>query len=314
MIQEMLEVRIAAGSADEAAVIADALVAERLAACVQVIPAIRSSYLWQGAVESADEVLLTAKTTAGRFDQLAARVRELHSYDVPEIVGTPITHADESYAEWLRAAVHPAQGPPQAHIETERKFELPEGRPAPDPLEWPDVDQLGEPVGHHLRALYYDTPDVRLAQRGISLRRRTGGADDGWHLKLPRGGDSRLEHWLPLDAGEQPPATFVGQLRDVLDGAELQPICEVETRRSEREVSGRGVVLADVCEDYVWTRNLLDPSLDRAWRELEVELRHGGSEFLERVSAHLQAGGVRQAAIASKVRTALGHLLPQVAS
>nr|WP_246241954.1 divalent cation tolerance protein CutA [Flexivirga aerilata] len=310
----MLEVRIAAGSADEAATIAQALVAERLAACVQVTPAIRSSYLWQGAVESADEVLLTAKTTAGRFDELAARVRELHSYDVPEIVGTPITHADEPYAAWLRAAVHPERGEPRAHVETERKFELPEGRPAPDPLEWPDVDRLGEPVGQHLRAVYYDTPDVRLAQRGISLRRRTGGGDDGWHLKIPRGGDSRLEQWLPLDAGDEPPDAFVGQVRDVLGDGALQPICEVETRRSEREVSGRGVVLAGVCEDYVWTRNLLDPSLDRAWRELEVELRHGGADFLDRVSEHLRAGGVRQAAIASKVRTALGHLLPQAAS
>lgn len=310
--EELLEVRIAVASAQEADSIAQVLVHERLAACVQQLPGMRSTYRWQGRVETATEILLTAKTTSAHFAGLAQRVRELHSYDVPEITAIQLGPVDETYAAWWRAALRPDDGMPTSHIETERKFTLPEGRPAPDAMEWPGVDAVGEAQHHHLQATYFDTTDVRLGRRGITLRRRTGGTDEGWHLKLPRDEDSRVEQWLPLGAvaeGEVVPRGFAGQLADVLAGEQLQPVCEVETRRVERDVSGRGVVLASVCEDYVWTRNLIDSSLDQAWREMEVELSHGGMDFLERVTAHLRECGVTQASISSKLRAAMGSLL-----
>ena len=95
-----LEVRVSSPASD-ADRLAEALVDERLAACAQVIPGVRSTYVWEGAVESADEVLLLLKTRDDLFDALAARVWELHPYDVPEVVAVPLTHLSPSYAAWL---------------------------------------------------------------------------------------------------------------------------------------------------------------------------------------------------------------------
>ena len=88
-------------SQQQAETIAHAVVSERLAACVNIIPAIRSVYLWKGTVTSSDEVLCLMKTTRGRFDQLQDRVKALHSYDVPEIAAVPIEHVFRSYADWI---------------------------------------------------------------------------------------------------------------------------------------------------------------------------------------------------------------------
>ena len=90
---------------DEAERIAKALVEERLAACVNILPEIRSIYRWQGAIESSAEVLLVIKTVRERFDGLAARIRELHSYETPEIVALEIVVGDEKYVNWLREQV-----------------------------------------------------------------------------------------------------------------------------------------------------------------------------------------------------------------
>ena len=90
-----------AANREEAARIADMLVASRLAACVQVLPEIQSVYRWQGKVERESEVLLFAKTTRERFDELDRVVRGIHSYETPEIVALPITAASEPYLKWL---------------------------------------------------------------------------------------------------------------------------------------------------------------------------------------------------------------------
>jgi uncharacterized protein involved in tolerance to divalent cations len=90
-------------SPDEADRIADALVAEGLAACVQ-IAAIRSRYIWKGQVERADEQLLLIKTRETLFEPVRARIRELHSYETPEIVALPIAAGDGEYLAWLAEA------------------------------------------------------------------------------------------------------------------------------------------------------------------------------------------------------------------
>jgi uncharacterized protein involved in tolerance to divalent cations len=90
-------------SPDEADRIADALVAEGLAACVQ-IAAIRSRYIWKGQVERADEQLLLIKTRETLFEPVRARIRELHSYETPEIVALPIAAGDGEYLAWLAQA------------------------------------------------------------------------------------------------------------------------------------------------------------------------------------------------------------------
>ena len=82
--------------------IARALVDERLAACVQVLPSMRSTYRWQGAVEQADEVLLQAKTTHGSVDAVMARIAALHPHEVPELIALDIVTASPAYAAWVQ--------------------------------------------------------------------------------------------------------------------------------------------------------------------------------------------------------------------
>lgn len=101
---ELLEVRVTAGSGEEARRLADLLVDERLAACVQLVE-ITSCYRWQGTVEHEPEVLLLAKSARSVFDRLCRRVRAEHSYDTPEVLAVPVAAADEEYAEWLRGCL-----------------------------------------------------------------------------------------------------------------------------------------------------------------------------------------------------------------
>lgn len=96
-----------APDADSAARIARALVEERLAACVNVVPAVRSVYRWQGAVEEQTEVLLVIKTRAERIEALAARLRALHPYELPELVALPVTAGLPAYLDWVAAEAAP---------------------------------------------------------------------------------------------------------------------------------------------------------------------------------------------------------------
>ncbi len=91
--------------AASAQAIAEALVGERLAACVQCLPGAHSTYRWQGEVATADEVLLLIKTTAAAFDALERRLRVLHPYTVPELLAVPATHGHDAYMDWVRANV-----------------------------------------------------------------------------------------------------------------------------------------------------------------------------------------------------------------
>lgn len=82
--------------------IARALVEERLAACVNLVPGVRSIYRWEGAVQEEGEVWLVMKTHAERVDELVARVRALHSYEVPEVIALPVVAGSEPYLRWVR--------------------------------------------------------------------------------------------------------------------------------------------------------------------------------------------------------------------
>lgn len=102
-----VSVYMTAPSLEEAESIAEALVGERLAACVNILGAVRSVYRWQGAVRRGGEVALVAKTRAAMFDMLAARVRALHSDETPCIVAWPIAAGDAAYLAWLGAETAP---------------------------------------------------------------------------------------------------------------------------------------------------------------------------------------------------------------
>jgi periplasmic divalent cation tolerance protein len=90
---------------EEAGKLAQALVEERLAACVSVIPGVRSYYRWQGAIESSAECLLVIKSSRELLAPLCATVDRLHSYEVPEVVALPIVDGAAAYLEWLGASV-----------------------------------------------------------------------------------------------------------------------------------------------------------------------------------------------------------------
>jgi periplasmic divalent cation tolerance protein len=100
---ELRLVYITAADLDEAKRLASALVAERLAACANILPGMQSCYWWEGAVQHEQEVVLIAKTRAARLDALIARVRALHSYSCPCVVALPITEGDPDYLAWIAA-------------------------------------------------------------------------------------------------------------------------------------------------------------------------------------------------------------------
>ncbi len=104
---EYLQVLTTAGSEQEAGRISSALVERRLAACVQTIGPISSRYRWRGEIEEAREWICLAKTEASRYPQLEATIRELHSYDEPEIVATAIAAGSAGYLAWLGESVRP---------------------------------------------------------------------------------------------------------------------------------------------------------------------------------------------------------------
>ncbi|HET6804255.1 MAG TPA: divalent-cation tolerance protein CutA [Frateuria sp.] len=90
--------------ADSARRIAEVLVAERLAACVNRLSGIASTFRWQGEVTTEAEHLLLIKTTAARFEALRSRLLALHPYDLPELIAVPVGHAHEPYLAWVREA------------------------------------------------------------------------------------------------------------------------------------------------------------------------------------------------------------------
>ena len=103
-------VLITAGTEDEAYSIGRALVEERLAACANILPGVRSLYHWEGRTHDDSEVLVLVKTRASLFSKIARRVKELHSYEVPEIIALPIEAGDDAYLDWLRAAIEEDSG------------------------------------------------------------------------------------------------------------------------------------------------------------------------------------------------------------
>ncbi|MBI2181186.1 MAG: divalent-cation tolerance protein CutA [Deltaproteobacteria bacterium] len=100
-MQEFIVVLVTVGSSAEGERLAHALVEERLAACVNRIAQVQSVYRWQGKVEQSAEELLVIKTRADLFAALENRVRELHSYSVPEVIALPIMNGSEAYLKWL---------------------------------------------------------------------------------------------------------------------------------------------------------------------------------------------------------------------
>lgn len=214
-------------------------------------------------------------------------------------------------------------------LEVERKFSVADDQPAPHLLEIARVSKVAESTVHSLSALYFDTPDLRLSRAKIALRRRTGGKDSGWHLKIstPEG---RIETHAPLgdDSVEAPkvPEELLSFVRSIIRNQPLSPIARVDNDRHESLlVNDEGECLAEFCDDHVRAWSYLPGGTESQWREWEIEItaysqdQGLGTEIIESAEAVLIKQGAHTAQSSSKIAQALGNsvnnvpLPPQVA-
>ncbi|MCS0601526.1 CYTH and CHAD domain-containing protein [Streptomyces sp. LP11] len=156
-----------------------------------------------------------------------------------------------------------------------------------------------------LDATYYDTADERLAAAGLTLRRRTGGADAGWHLKLPVAPGVRDEIRAPLS--DTVPPEIAALLRSRARGDELVPLMRLRSARDLRHlVDADGTLLAEASVDAVTAERLTAGGGTAQWTEIEVELADDGDPaFLDQVDRRLRKAGVRPSRSPSKPARAL---------
>ena len=194
--------------------------------------------------------------------------------------------------------------------EIERKYDIAEGSRVP-PLagSGPVVTAEEEPTAR-LRAVYHDTDDRALLGARVTLRRRTGGGDEGWHLKLP-GDAGRREVHAPLgDEADGVPEELLARVGDVLRGRPVAPVLVLETARTAtrlRDADGRE--LAELADDDV-TATAPATGASHAWQEWELELAPGveggeGDALFAAVEPLLLAAGARPSASRSKLARGL---------
>jgi CHAD domain-containing protein len=188
--------------------------------------------------------------------------------------------------------------------EIERKYESGESG-LPDLTGVAEVAAVIDKGVAELDATYYDTADQRLAAASITLRRRTGGSDAGWHLKFPVAPGVRDEIQAPLS--DTVPRTLTGLVRSRVRDAELLPQVRLRSARDIRHlVDADGALLAEVSVDAVRAERLSGDTGTAQWTEIEVELADDGDPaFLDKVEKRLRKAGVRPSASASKLARAL---------
>jgi inorganic triphosphatase YgiF len=198
------------------------------------------------------------------------------------------------------------------HLETEQKYDAAADFVLPD---LSGLDGRAKATGRHryyLSATYFDTEDLDLIKNRVTLRRRVGGPDEGWHLKLPVRKDTRQEVRLPLSAGEAGtvPAQLAAQVEDITAGRPLHPIAILDTERTVVPLTGQAdEPLAEVADDLVTARRLDVPGAEpMTWREIEVEAAEGAevAGLLEAAGQALREAGARRSASASKLGRLLG--------
>jgi CHAD domain-containing protein len=221
-----------------------------------------------------------------------------------------------------------------ASLEVERKYDVPPTAAVPDLSGLPGVDRLAAPVTHTLQATYFDTADLRLRSAGVTLRRRRGGDDAGWHLKLPAGADREEIRVAKVggadtapdvvaspDSGEAPdigesggpddgpPAALLALVRARVRDQRLAPVAELSTTRTvHRLLAADGTPLAELADDVVSGQPLPDGSgPPLSWREWEVELLQGDRSLLDDAQRVLLEAGATGSRSASKVGRVLSR-------
>ncbi len=199
--------------------------------------------------------------------------------------------------------------------ETEAKYDAPAGAALPRMDGLPQVTGTSRPAGEQLEAEYYDTGDLRLIRAGVTLRRRRGGHDAGWHLKLPVGADTRREIRLPLGRTGRPvPRELAELVRAYTRGKPLRPVARITTNRQRLTLHGQaGDSLAEVAADDVSAQSLDGTTTGSRWHEVEVELTGGNRKLLKAADELLRGDGLRPAGRSAKLQRALGGRLPEPA-
>ncbi|MGW7566074.1 CYTH and CHAD domain-containing protein [Streptomyces tendae] len=195
----------------------------------------------------------------------------------------------------------------QSKRETERKYEPPSGGVAglPDLTGVGPVASVTTAGPEELDAVYHDTGDLRLAGASVTLRRRTGGPDAGWHLKLPIGGDTREEVRAPLS--DDVPEALRELVLSRTRGAPLRPVVRIRSTRAVRQLrDAGGSVLAELSLDEVRADATASGGGRAEWGELEVELADGvGPALLDVVEKKLRKKGIVRSDSPSKLARAL---------
>ncbi len=211
---------------------------------------------------------------------------------------------------------------PKTFLEVEAKFAVDESTPVPDLTQLEEVARVAETRHHSMSAIYYDTEDLRLTHAKITLRRRTGGNDDGWHIKIPSDAgrtEIRAELGEPVDGRYEVPAELIHEVRSVIRNHPLAPIAQVDNNRTELLlVDEADQPIAEFCDDHVTGFSFLPGGTQCAWREWEVELagelpatKKGGA-LLRHATSLLISSGARVSSSPSKLKSALGDSINNV--
>ena len=218
-------------------------------------------------------------------------------------------------------------------LEIEAKFAVDSSAELPDLTTLPEIGSVAREEHHELSAIYFDTPDLRLTRAKMTLRRRTGGNDSGWHIKTPAAA-GRQELHAPLDDAADGnyavPAELLAEIRSLVRTLPLKPIAQVDNKRTEITYADPdGNPVAEFCDDHVTAKSFLPAGKETRWREWEVELTGVAAEaaqaaeapaanapapanLLQLCSEALIAAGAFPSKSPSKLATALGDSVDNV--
>ncbi|HEX4587190.1 MAG TPA: CYTH and CHAD domain-containing protein [Mycobacterium sp.] len=193
------------------------------------------------------------------------------------------------------------------YLEVERKFEVVESTVSPSFEGLSSVSRVERSASQQLDAVYFDTPGHDLAAHHVTLRRRTGGTDAGWHLKLPAGPDARTEVRAPLgNETDAVPEDLLDVVLAIVRDRPIGPVARIATSRTVDMLYGPdGVALAEFCDDQVTAQAGADGEEQR-WREWELELAEGADrDLLDRLGNRLLDAGAVPAGHGSKLARVL---------
>jgi len=195
------------------------------------------------------------------------------------------------------------------YLEVERKFEVFESTVRPSFEGLSSVARVERSPSQQLDAVYFDTPAHDLAAHRVTLRRRTGGPDAGWHIKLPAGPDARTEVRAPLGAetGDTVPEELLDIVLAIVRDRPVGPVARISTTRAvDMLYAPDGTAVAEFCDDDVVAQAEGDEEPEQRWREWELELAEGADpSLLDRLTYRLLDAGAAVAGHGSKLARVL---------